>query len=170
MRYVIEALVEPPQTDESNLRSWYGQHSDRYMSAPIWTIRQAFFDETTHSNAQELAQVWLKAPQRADGDPFVHGARLVGQTREGIIKKFGVLFYDGLQGYTQDQRGILHSKFGWHGVVVESYTASTLRPFETVRQQVQADWELVQRRAGEEAFWLDLESRYQVVMPSNEAP
>ena len=165
MGYVIEALVEPSPASEEELRAWYAQHQERFMSESMWSITHVFFDGEKHVDAERLARSWLEGSGTPVGDSFVHGSRLPGQTRDGLVKKFGTSFYDGLAAFTSGQRGVLRSKFGWHGVIVESHVASTVLRYEVVRKQVQADWATVQRRRGEEVFWQDLESRYLLVLP-----
>jgi len=167
MDFMIDGMAtEMPE--EAQLDAWLRAHPDRYRVAPVYTLRQVYFDPGRHGGQLDdvIADVQRRLardPQAEVGDATLLPATLRQASAEEVSRTFGQRFVDGLSALPVDQwSGPIPSGFGLHLVWVEQRSAGRLPALAEVRQAVERDVLNDRAQRASEAFYRQLRQRYGV--------
>jgi len=149
--FLQQDLATPAEPTESQLRTYYRQHPDKYLRPETVTFRHIYFstdlrgENGAREATQELASnLNLRRVSRAveDGDRFAGMSYFAAVSREELGRVFGK---DGLAEVIfkvapQQWSAPLRSGFGWHTVYISARQPSREAPFDEVRQHVRLDY------------------------------
>ena len=169
MSFMVSDLADTPEPDGKTLRSWYDTHKDAYTAPPSVTFEHVYLstDATTRSDPDTLLAT-LNSPSPPDwhtlGDPFILQRAYGDLPYRETVRLFGAGFATALFKLDAGDtwQGPVKSALGLHLVHLIAKDESSLRPFEDVRTQVEADWRDETLRTANETAIADIIKRYKV--------
>lgn len=172
--FVTQDMAFDTDPEAATLRAFHASQSDRYAQPARLTFSQILFStDRRGSQARADAIEALADLQSATGP---QAADLLGDAKSlasgfdaidllNVEAMFGPDFTKALQRVEQGRWvGPIPSGYGLHLVWVSKAVFGTNPPFEDVAQRVKDDWIYDQRIAANEAIYLKLLERYDVVV------
>ena len=167
MRFMLDDLAELPTPEETELRTWYTQHSERFTEPGRVSFDHVFLatpDDTR--SAALLAQLNGNAPPdwRRSGDPFMLQRQYGNLPVREVIRLFGGDFAEALSALpvSDTWQGPVPSAIGVHLLRVSSRSPEKLPAFDNIREAVEADWETNTRRRLNAEAVAEVVGRYEV--------
>jgi hypothetical protein len=157
-----ESAIDKPT--ESDLRSWFRQHPDRFQLPERFSFSQVFFnsmDEASRhtSDVVEAGDSWqsLSAPS------MINASYRLRNIKE-IQTVFGRNFAEAVNELDRGREwhGPIASEFGWHLVRLDDRHASEVPDFDAVRTDVLNDYLYAARTLARDALMSELRHRYDV--------
>jgi peptidyl-prolyl cis-trans isomerase C len=172
--FVTQDLAYDTDPDEATLRAYYNAQPDRYAQSAQVSFSQILFStdrrgaEAEADAAQALADLnSATGPEAADllGDATSLPPAFEKISADEVEAMFGPDFATSLLRQEAGRwSGPIPSGYGLHLVWVSERISGGPLAFETVRQRVKDDWVYEQRVAANEAIYLKLMDRYEVVV------
>lgn len=172
--FVTQDLAYDTDPDEATLRAYYEAQPDRYAQSAQVSFSQILFSTDRRGAAAEAdaAQALVdlqaaKGPEAADllGDATSLPSDFEKISAVEVEAMFGPDFASSLLQMEPGRwSGPIASGYGLHLVWVSERISGGPLAFETVRQRVKDDWVYEQRLAANEAIFLKLLERYEVVV------
>ena len=173
------ATLTPPSDTE--LQAYFVEHQDRYGEPARYTFTQIYFDpdkrgDETLADAHAAKATLVSQPDAVGdldglGDNFMLQSYYPEYPPMEIRKLFGGGFAESVTGLSPGEwHGPILSGYGTHLVYVHGILEPPEPDFETVRPQVQQDWEAGRRESMNAEFYARLRERYDIVieMPEEE--
>ena len=166
MSFMVSDLADTPAPDETTLRAWYDAHQEAYTAPPSVTFEHVFLS-TDRTDATSLLDT-LNAPSPPDwrtlGDPFILQRAYGDLPFRETVRLFGPDFANALFALDASDawQGPVRSALGQHLVHLVVKNEGSLRPFDDVRAQVEADWRDDALRTANETAIANIIKRYQV--------
>jgi peptidyl-prolyl cis-trans isomerase C len=172
--FVTQDLAYNSEPDEATLRAYYDAHPDRYAQSAQVSFTHILFSTDRRGAAAEADAAQALADLQAATGP--EAADLLGDATSlqpsfekmdavAVEAMFGPDFATSLLQLAPGRwSGPIASGYGLHLVWVSERISGGPMAFETVRQRVKDDWVYEQRVAANEAIFLKLLDRYQVVV------
>ncbi|WP_088360705.1 MULTISPECIES: peptidylprolyl isomerase [Rhodomicrobium] len=165
MREVVlnNIVVSPPSEEE--LRAWFEANRSRYEVPERYDFSQALV--AGDAGAREAAE---KALPASDGEPvaapYADQLRSYGErSRENIADMFGESFAVALLAERAPQWRAVQSPLGWHVVRLDAVHPAVPATYETIKANVRADWEGMQKTAAAFEAIREMRKRYTVTGP-----
>ncbi len=172
--FVTQDLAYETDPDEATLRAFYDAQPDRYAQSAQVSFSQILFSTDRRGATAEtdaaLALADLRtatAPEAADllGDATSLPSGFEGMSAVEVEAVFGPDFAAALLGLEPGRwSGPITSGYGLHLVWLAEKVAGGSIAFDAVRQRVKDDWVYEQRLAANDAIFLKLIDRYEVVV------
>lgn len=179
VEFLRQDLAVPAQPTPARLKAWFEAHAAQYASPPRTSFTHLYFspdldgDTGAHARAaQALARLSAGAPAEAvTADIFPDLSRYAGLGKVEAARVFGQTeIADRIDAAPVGRwSGPYRSGYGWHLVFVDARDAGRKAAFETVRDQVRADYLDQARREANVKSIEALISRYRVVRQDKEA-
>ena len=172
-----DGLDQAPVTD-AELQAWFEKHPDRYQAEPEVAFRQLYLSpdrrgETIEPDAKALLAKLAAAGRDvgADlGDPSMLPRDVERSTRSSIAGQFGEQFAEAVMKIEPGRwAGPVRSGYGLHLVWVEAQQAGRMPALDEVRPEVERDVAAERRRQRIDAMYVQLLSRYKVVVEQRRA-
>ncbi len=172
--FITQDLVYDTDPDETTLRAYYDAQPDRYAKSARLSFSHILFSPDRRGEAAEADAAQALAALQAATGPEV--ADLLGDTTSlppafedisaaEVEALFGPDFAASLMGLEPGRwSGPVVSGYGLHLVWLTDRISGGPIPFEAARQRVKDDWVYEQRIAANEAIFLKLMERYEVVV------
>lgn len=172
-KYFIEESDLASAPDDATLKTYYNNQIDRYSSQPIYSFDQIFIDTTdltlakSHTN-RIIAKLASGEDWETLGDRLSVPSTMENATEQRVSGTFGTQLTASLPSLALDEwvAKPIASGFGYHVLRVRAITAPEPLPFESVRDEVLADWSYEKRIENENAVFADLKNRYSVILPT----
>ena len=168
MSFMVSDLADTPVPDETTLRAWYDTHTDAYTAPPNVTFEHVFLStDRTDADTATLLNT-LNTPSPPDwhtlGDPFILQRAYGDLPFRETVRLFGPDFANALFALDASDawQGPVRSALGLHLVHLIAKDEGSLRPFEEVRSQVEANWRDDALRTANETAIADIIKRYKV--------
>ena len=124
----------------------------------------------------ELSQLVLQQKQRIEqglppeGDGSLLPSEVSLGRQQQVARNFGEAFANELESLTLNSwHGPIESGFGLHFVLLQAKTATTIKPFESVRASVLQDWQYENNKIYQEQYEQQLLERYEVTVQMPES-
>lgn len=169
------ASQDRPPPGDAELKAYYKQNPENYVTAESLTFTHAFVDnEVAHSGNREALAEALKAELNARhaqfndapqyGDRFPYLVNYVGRTPDFIANQFGPGFLHALEKLKPSDKwqGPIQSDYGWHVVLFTKHEPASLPPFDEVKQKVADDYANELKSQFRKQATDDLLKRYEV--------
>jgi hypothetical protein len=176
MEFLAEDMTAADASEEQ-LATFLASHPERFRVQERVSFRHVFLSATRRGNALEIdskqiATTLAGTPPvenaAALGDPFLLGEEFPSVSQSDVARTFGEDFATQISAAEQGRwQGPIPSSFGWHFVFVDERTPGNLPPLDAVRQAVQKEWLNARRLEAEQALYLKLRGRYEIIV---EAP
>ena len=168
MSFMVSDLADTPAPGETTLRAWYDAHKDAYTAPPSVTFEHVFLStDRTVADATSLLDT-LSAPSPPDwhtlGDPFILQRAYGDLPFRETVRLFGPDFATALFSLDAGDtwQGPVRSALGQHLVHLIAKDEGSLRPFDEVRSQVEANWREDALRTANETAIANIIKRYKV--------
>ncbi len=171
MNGIARGLTELSEPSDGELRTFYEEHTDRYIVPARRSFRHIFFstegqERLADSRAAEILEQ-LSGPQDVDtsllGDPFALATDFALVTAEDVSSRFGSVFaaelFDLQMGGWQ---GPVPSSFGFHLVEVAEVVDAHTPSYEEAQTRVRIDVDDQRLLAAESALSGALASQYEI--------
>lgn len=138
-----------PTTEE--LRSFYQEHPDRYLSQKRISFQHFYFSPDIHEDPLELSKKALKKWSKSikvqeafkkEADPFFISSPQQAQTIDQLWQNFGKKFGDEIMNSSKTGwTGPIESGLGWHVVFIDAIVAPEQLSFDEVQSDVERDFQ-----------------------------
>lgn len=144
-----EAIGPDPDPADEDLRAWYRENIDRYLTEEEVRVSQIFREPESHQAARECFQLLREARERLlDGEDFNQVALAVGEKEEdeidlGFFKQGEAL--PELEAMTFSMRDgeispVMATHYGFHIFKVTGRRMPEPVPFETLRDEIRQQY------------------------------
>lgn len=177
MEFLAEDLATQDSPTEDQLESFLRDHPDKFRQPPILTLEHVFFSndgadpEHRAVAALESLESERSAERPGGGDRFILGDRQVRKTPDQLMQIFGRAFTLAVADLEPGSwRGPIHSGYGVHLVRITERIDSDAPILEDVKEQVRTEYLRSQRIQANEATFLAMRARYNVVLDFGDPP
>lgn len=167
--FVSEDRAVPAAPPEAELADYFATHAERYVRPARITLSQIPFTGDAASAEAAAIEVLERLPGVADadlpelGDASMLPRRIAQWTPREVSAEFGRGFLEGLDPASVGRwQGPVRSAFGVHAVRVDGWTPETPATLASARREVERDWLDARRREANDAFYAELQARYDV--------
>lgn len=178
LEFLAEERADQRAPSQAELERWLRDHPERYRRDPVYSFQQIPLQASAGAGeaaAQGRAKALLEQlngpkppadPGRL-GDPLLLlEPRYEGLPAAEVGRLFGTEFAAALAGVKPGVwQGPLRSGYGLHLLRLEAVRPGALPPLAEVREAVERDWRLQERRRQREADYAQLLRRYRVQRP-----
>ncbi len=173
LEFLVQDLVTAEPTDEQ-LRAYFEQHADDFRIDSRASFRHVYLntDRRGEDAPRDAAELLARlrggvAPEDIAGlgDPFLLPSTFEAVSETDVAHQFGGDFAEQVFDVQPGEWvGPIESGYGLHLVLVDRKTPARRAELGEVRDQVVREWQVEQRRLGNEAFYRALLDRYEVVI------
>ncbi|MCV3211918.1 peptidylprolyl isomerase, partial [Mesorhizobium sp. YC-39] len=147
LKFIVEDTAQLAEPTEAELRQFYAANPAHFETPGKLSFRQVYFNPEHRKDAAADATAALGVltanveDDSTEGDRLLFGDSFADTDELALSGMFGadfarVVFALEPGGW----RGPVKSGYGFHLVLVTQHTATVLKPFETVRDAVLAEW------------------------------
>ncbi|MDX8441983.1 peptidylprolyl isomerase [Mesorhizobium australafricanum] len=169
LKFLVEDTAQLAEPSEPELRQFYAANPARFETPGKLSFRQIYFDPEHRKDAAADAQVALAAlnatgdADAAAGDRLLFGDSFDNTDELTLSGLFGPDFAREVIALEPgDWRGPVKSGYGFHLVLVTERTPTVLKPFETVRDAVLAEWRGAKQTELSRDYLVELRRKYAV--------
>jgi hypothetical protein len=135
---VVDANIKLPAIDDKGLKSWFEQHRNKYDEPARYTFDEAVLAGDNSESAVRAFVAGLNSGAPADAKA---GLRVFkGRPLANIVQSYGADFPKLLEESPPREWRALQTKDGWRALRVNEITPAQPAAFETVRNNVFAEW------------------------------
>ena len=143
MEFAANAQAENSSPTDADLQKWIGDNPVRYSADPLYSFEQRYFEN------EEAAKSALKS-ENLQGNISSLPKQVTATTGANISKTFGRQFTQALQqlaknDLSSDWHGPIASGLGFHLVKISNIEATDTPSLNSIRQQVENDWQYATR-------------------------
>ncbi len=173
MELLIRDRYDPPAPSEEDLRSYFADNAASFATTKRVGFRHVFLGADNEVTPEYLAQVQGRlsnaaAPEawRSAGKPFMLARQFGPLDRLELTELFGGEFADTTLETVEPAAwtGPIRSAYGLHLVQALSVIPPQTPVFESIREDVAAEFREAQITAHEADTWRDLRARYHVTI------
>ena len=166
LTFLTEDIATSQPPSEAEQRAFYEANPERYRLPARYSFRHRYFSSDRRANAQADALAAQTDPS-LPADPFMLQRAYAERSLREIGDLFGRDFAATLTTLqpAPSWQGPLRSAYGWHLVQVEKVLPEALPPFAQVAARAANDLTTQRRKDANAAYYEELRSRYQVVLP-----
>ncbi|WP_027992504.1 peptidyl-prolyl cis-trans isomerase [Sinorhizobium meliloti] len=168
LRFIVEDTAQLAEPTEAELRQLYEANRSRFETPGRLSFKQIYFDPEHRADAAAEAKTVLTelnalAESEPASDRLLLGNRFDDASELAISGMFGADFAREVFAVEPGQwRGPVKSGYGLHLVFVMQRTATTPKPFETVKGDVLAEWRRLKQTELSRDFLAALRKKYGV--------
>ncbi|SIT57895.1 conserved hypothetical protein [Mesorhizobium prunaredense] len=169
LEFLVEDTAQLAEPTEDELRRFHAANSGRFEIPGKISIRQAYFNPEQRKDAQADAlavMAELRAGSEGDaaaGDRLLFGDRFVDTDELALSQMFGADFARAVFALAPGEwQGPIKSGYGLHLVQLTKRTSTELKPFETVRDDVIAEWRKEKQTELANVYLAELRKKYGV--------
>lgn len=146
LKFVIEDTAQLAEPTDSELRQFYAANPAHFATQGRLSFKQIYFDPENRADAAADAQIVLaelNAPGKPEplGDRLLLGEHFDDTSELAVSGMFGADFAREVFALEPGKwRGPVKSGYGLHLVFVAQRTPTAPKPFETVKDDVLAEW------------------------------
>jgi hypothetical protein len=181
LEFLAEERADQRQPTDADLRRWLRSHPERYRREPSFTFQQVALDPaspkgTPAQRAATLLALLNSATPPKDvgglGDPLLLLDTSYTSVSAGEVRRvFGADFAAALPTLkTGVWVGPVPSGYGAHLVRIQAVTPGAALPLEEVREAVERDWRVEERRGERDRAYREWMGRYRIQRPPSLAP
>ncbi|MEY4354538.1 MAG: hypothetical protein RLZZ609_2779 [Cyanobacteriota bacterium] len=174
--FLVEERADQRQPTDAQLQVWLQAHPERYSRGAATTFQQIALDPASPKGSPELRSPALltalngptpPADPAALGDPLLLlEGRFEALPAQEVRRLFGADFAAALAKVKPGAWvGPIPSGYGAHLVRVEAVAPGAVLPLAEVRQAVERDWRVEERRKERERAYRDWLGRYRIERP-----
>ena len=169
LEVMAEEAGERTAPTDAELRVYLNAHPEKFARAARVSFEQLYFDPAKPGVESRVsaASVALSAGGAPDamGDSTMLPYRVDREDIDAVVHEFGSDFASALTALPQGQwTGPVRSGLGVHLVRVRSWTPSTPASLDSVRQEVQREWEYERRKRALDASYEAMRAKYDVTI------
>ncbi|MBG6154836.1 hypothetical protein IWQ52_000536 [Labrenzia sp. EL_159] len=168
MDFLTTAAARSRKPTEEDLKSYYDANRNAYLRSGRISYEQVFLGSPADEELAEEVQDRL----RQGADPEVLGTRtllpyrLDMSARSKIDGVFGDGFYERIEALPLNEwSGPVQSGYGQHLIRVTQRQSAEYLPFESIRNEVEADWALRKAEELRDDAYAAMRERYRIVLP-----
>ncbi|WP_281926296.1 peptidyl-prolyl cis-trans isomerase [Roseibium album] len=168
MDFLTTAAARSRKPTEEDLKSYYDANRNAYLRSGRISYEQVFLGSPADEELAEEVQDRL----RQGADPEVLGRqtllpfRLDMSARSKIDGVFGDGFYERIEALPLNEwSGPVQSGYGQHLIRVTQRQSAEYLPFESIRNEVEADWALRKAEELRDDAYAAMRERYRIVLP-----
>ena len=168
----IAGMIEPTDKD---LKEYYKEHSEKYLTAPSYTLYQITFSpdkrKDNYTDAVETLKEFSEASfeemkNRGDALPFDYYFEDVSSDELALL--LGSKFPEGLKKAAINQwAGPVQSGFGYHLVYITQIKSPVLPDFEHIKKELLRDFEYDNQKEINELIYKELKKKYEIELEIN---
>lgn len=168
MRFMINEDTPPDLPDEAELRQWFEENSDQFVTPARRAFTHAYFSPGNHTDVEGTAETALATITDENwqelSDPFIENNLIPLTDKERMAQLFGNNFTKELFSLpvNKDWQGPIASAFGMHLVRIDDAIARKEPEFEEVRENVENVWRAQNLNKANEQRLIDLLEKYDV--------
>lgn len=177
MEFLAEDLSDMKEPTEADLRAYFDQHHDEFLTAGRITFRHLYFSPDDRGSqalggaaaaAKRLAgkpPEWRGAARL--GDPFMFQDRYADRSPQQVAAVFGGGFARAVFSLSPGiWSGPVESGLGWHLVAVEELRPPEVPSFESVEPDVKMAWIAARRTEYQKESYAAMRAKYTVELPN----
>jgi hypothetical protein len=173
VEFIAAGIAEQAEPSEEDLETFLLANGDKFTIPGQVSFVQIYLNADKRganvmSDAQRLLDELRQGVEidvMAAGDAFMFGQQHELLTEQGVSRLFGSRFAEGVFALPVGSwQGPVESGYGLHLVRVASRTEDRQPTLDEARDRVQDEWLAAQRRQLDEAFYVELRKRYQIVI------
>ena len=135
---VVDANVKLPAIDDKGLKSWFEQRHEKYDEPARYTFDEAAL---AGDNSEAAVRAFVAALNSGTPGDAKAGLRIFkGRPLENLIQSYGADFPRQVETSPLGEWRALQTKSGWRAMRVNEITPPKPAVFESVRNNVLADW------------------------------
>ncbi len=168
MDFLTTAAARSRKPTEEDLKSYYDANRNAYLRSGRISYEQVFLGSPADEELAEEVQDRL----RQGADPEELGTRtllpfrLDMSARSKIDGVFGDGFYERIEALPLNEwSGPVQSGYGQHLIRVTQRQSAEYLPFESIRNEVEADWALRKAEELRDDAYAAMRERYRIVLP-----
>ena len=169
LKFLVEDTAQLAEPSEAELRQFYAANASHFETPGSLSFRQVYFNPERRTDAQadaKLALAELNAQGEAEptaGDRLLFGDSFDDTDALALSGMFGADFaHEVLALEPGGWRGPVKSGYGFHLVFVTRRTPTAPKHFETVRDEVLAEWRGAKQTELSRAYLVELRKKYGV--------
>lgn len=171
--FIAEESTKRPIVTDQLLNEYLSNHSDMFRQEPIFTFKQAFFDERKQGKQLDeninKSLTLLMANSTADITELSNASFLAPHyqniSQSQIERQLGKSFSKKIMSaQLHTWLGPIRSSYGYHLVYLDEKQQGKLPKLEEVRHLVLREWENEQRQQSVKAYYHQLLKRYPVTI------
>lgn len=176
VEFISADLASQAKPSEEELKSYLANYAGKFTLPGRISFRQIYFNaDRRGARAEDDAKLLLTnltqssgpVDTLASGDPFMLGDRHEQLTARGVARLFGEAFAGQLFTLPVGSwQGPIPSGYGLHLVHIDNKSADQQPGLDSVRERVKEAWLNDQQKKTNEAFYLALKKRYEIVVES----
>ena len=168
----VVAMIEPT-ADE--LKKYYNTHSVKYLNPPSYSLYQIAFSPENHIDNYEAALRILKQFPNASfqemenkGDQLPFSYFMEDLSTNELALQLGSKFPVGIEKQVLNKWvGPIPSGFGYHLVYITKKSASKLKDYESIKNEVIRDFEYDRQKEMDETIFKELKKKYEIDIDIN---
>jgi parvulin-like peptidyl-prolyl isomerase len=169
LKFLVEDTAQLAEPSETELRQFYAANASYFETPGSLSLRQIYFNPEHRTDAQADATAALAAlsaqgeAELTAGDRLLFGESFDDTDELALAGMFGADFaHQVLALEPGGWRGPVKSGYGFHLVFVARRTPKAPKPFETVRNEVLAEWRGARQTELSRAYLVELRKKYGV--------
>ncbi len=171
LKFLVEDTAQLAEPSEAELRQFYAAHASHFETPGSLSFKQVYFNPERRTDAQadaKLALAELNAQGEAEptaGDRLLFGDNFDDTDELALSGMFGADFaHEVFALEPAEWRGPVKSGYGFHLVFVTGRTPKVPKSFETVRDEVLAEWRGAKQTELSRAYLVELRKKYGVAL------
>ena len=175
MEFLSNDLAELTTPDESALKEYLSEHSERYQLLPRVTFTHLYFSPDRKGDKAAVAARSVLAAINADpatvrraserGDPIMLPRDFRRETAPDVARLFGDRFAAQLfQQPVGIWRGPISSGYGFHLVRIEEMSGPQMPELNSIIEKVRADWMYEKRQELNTTIYEKFKQRYEILV------
>lgn len=168
MDFLTTAAARSRKPTEEDLKSYYDANRNAYLRSGRISYEQVFLGSPADEELAEEVQDRLRqgADPEALGRQTLLPFRLDMSARSKIDGVFGDGFYERIGALPLNEwSGPVQSGYGQHLIRVTRRQSAEYLPFESIRNEVEADWALRKAEELRDDAYAAMRERYRIVLP-----
>jgi parvulin-like peptidyl-prolyl isomerase len=169
LKFLVEDTAQLSEPTEAELRQFYAANPAHFETPGKLSFQQIYFNPEHRKDAAADARAALAALNAKGSDADLTGDRLLfgdsfDNTDElALSGMFGADFAQRIFALEPGAwRGPVKSGYGFHLVLVTQHTPTALKPFETVKDNVLAEWRGARQTELSRDYLVELRKKYGV--------
>ena len=174
MRFLIEDTGDTNPPNEATLKQWFETNQIKFVKPEVRSFSHIFLSPEKHgeqlsADAQALLAKVNDENWKTLGDPFMLNRSYARIDEQAIDRLLGANFSSELFAAEGEQwQGPIESAFGLHLVRISEVQPETQPSFDSVRDQVAAQWRDTNRRSENNQRLRDLIRKYKIEVEDGE--
>ncbi len=174
VEFITADIAAQSEPSDADLDEYLARHADRFEVPGRISFVHVYLNrdqrgENVQQEARSLLAQLSKPGLQKDimtaGDPFMLGQQHDKMTRHDVSRLFGKDFANRIFTLPPGSwQGPVSSGYGLHLVRIDDKTEAVQPDLSVVRDKVYSEWQALQRRDMDKAFYQSLRQRYEIII------